>query len=166
MGLLYSQGLQDDRGDGEGVFSAALGRGIRAVLYMDVTALVAKTKGGMKPLIMTEKYTYMRFCRKFWMRLNHKKSKVIHYRTAFWAVGGRGLQLRIQGMRLGGVGLSSPVPRPLTLASGGGNHALCPDYLCAFSDLPNKYHIPRFHSIIIQFEFVSTLLCMRHCEIL
>ena len=112
--LLYSQGLQDDREDGEGVFSAALVRCIRAMLYMDDTTLVAKTKGGLKSL--TEKY--MRFCRKFRMRLNHKKSKVMHYRTVFGAVGG----LRMQGMRLGGFGLSSRVLRPLTLVSGGGNH--------------------------------------------
>ena len=45
--LLYSQGLQDDRESGEGVFSAALGRWVRAMLYMDDTTLVAKTKGGV-----------------------------------------------------------------------------------------------------------------------
>ena len=81
--LLYSQGLQDDPESGEGVFSAALGRWVRAMLYIDDTTLVAKAKGGLKSL--TEKY--MRFCRKFWMRLNHKKSKVMHYRTVFGAVG-------------------------------------------------------------------------------
>ena len=50
---------------------------------MDDTTLVAKAKGGLKSL--TEKY--MRFCRKFRMRLDHKKSKVMHYRTVFGAVG-------------------------------------------------------------------------------
>ena len=83
MDLLYSQGLQDARESGEGVFSAALGRWVRAMLYMDDTTLVAKTKGGLKSL--TEKC--MRFCWKFRMRLNHKKSKVMHYRTVFGAVG-------------------------------------------------------------------------------
>ena len=66
--LLYSRGLQDDREDGEGAFSAALGRWIRAMLYMDDTTLVSKTKWGLKSL--TEKY--MRLCRKFRMRLNTK----------------------------------------------------------------------------------------------
>ena len=104
MDLLYSQGLQDGREDGEGVFSAALGRWIRAMLHIGDMALVAKTKTGLKSLIMTEKYMryrhHDRFCRKFHMRLNHKKSKVVNYRTVFGAVGDRSLGMH--GLRLGG----------------------------------------------------------------
>ena len=98
--LLYSQGLQDDRESGGGVFSAALGRWVRAILYMDDTTLVAKTKGGLKSL--TEKY--MRFCWKFRMRLNHKKSKVMHSRTVFGAVG----EPEDAGYEAGGVRFEQP----------------------------------------------------------
>ena len=73
---LYSQGLQGERADGEGVFSEALGRRVDASLYMDDTTLVAKTMGGLESL--TRKY--MQFCKRFRMRLNHKKSKVMHFR--------------------------------------------------------------------------------------
>ena len=70
------------------------------MLYMDDTTLVAKTKGGLKSL--TEKY--MRFCRKFRMRLNHKKSKVMHYRTVFGAVG----EPEDAGYEAGGVRFEQP----------------------------------------------------------
>ena len=83
---LYSQGLQGERADGEGVFSEALGRRVDASLYMDGTTLVAKTMGGLESL--TRKY--MRFCRRFRMRLNHKKSKVMHFRRHPQSGGGGG----------------------------------------------------------------------------
>ena len=76
---LYAQGLQGKSLEGEGVRSAALGRFIMAMLYMDDTALVARSKVGLQSL--TEKY--MHFCKMFRMLLNHKKSKVMHYRRAF-----------------------------------------------------------------------------------
>ena len=58
---------------------AASGRIIMAVLYMDDTILVAQSKVGLQ--LLTEKY--MHFCKMFGMRLNHKKSKVMHYRRVF-----------------------------------------------------------------------------------
>ena len=48
-------------------------------MYMDDTTLVARSKVRLQPL--TEKY--MHFCKMFRMRLNHKKSKVVHYRRVF-----------------------------------------------------------------------------------
>ena len=59
--------------------SAALGRFVMAMLYMDDTTLVERSKVGLQSL--TEKY--MHFCKMFRMRLNHKKSKVMHYRRVF-----------------------------------------------------------------------------------
>ena len=59
--------------------SASLGRIIMAMLQMDGTALAARSKVGLQSL--TEKY--MHFCKMFRMRLNHKKSKVMHYRRVF-----------------------------------------------------------------------------------
>ena len=53
-----------------------LGRFIMAMLYMDDTTLVAQSNVGLQSL--TEKY--MHFCKMFWMRLKHKKSKVMHCR--------------------------------------------------------------------------------------
>ena len=43
-------------GEGGGVMSAALGRFITAMLYMDDTTLVARSKVGLRSL--TEKYIY------------------------------------------------------------------------------------------------------------
>ena len=57
------------------MFNEALGRRVDASLYMDDTTLVAKTMMGLESL--TRKY--MRFCRGFRMRLNHKKSKGMHF---------------------------------------------------------------------------------------
>ena len=89
---LYSQGLQGERVEGEGVFSEALGRRVDASLYMDDTTLVAKTMNGLESL--TRKY--VRFCRRFRMRLNHKKSKVMHFRRH--PQYGGGVDLKVDGV--------------------------------------------------------------------
>ena len=59
------------------MFSEALGRRVDASLYMDDTTLVAKMMMGLESLTASRKY--MRFCKRFMMRLNHKKSKVMHF---------------------------------------------------------------------------------------
>ena len=59
--------------------SAALGRFIMAMLYMDDTTLVARYTVRLQSL--TEKYKH--FCKMFRMRLNHNKSKDIHSRWVF-----------------------------------------------------------------------------------
>ena len=58
---LYAQGLQGRSLEGEGVRSAALGRFIMAMLYMDDTTLVARSKVGLQSL--TAKYI------RFWVGL-------------------------------------------------------------------------------------------------
>ena len=51
---------------------------VRAFLFMDDTTLVARTKAGLKTLTRR----YLNFCKKFRMRLNHGKSKVMHFRRS------------------------------------------------------------------------------------
>ena len=101
---LYSQGLQGEREDGEGVMSMALGQGVQAMLYMDDTTLVAKTKGGLRSLTVK----YMKFCKKIRMRPNHKKSKVMHYMTLYRSVFGAVGEPDDAGFEAGGVRFEQP----------------------------------------------------------
>ena len=73
---LFSQGIQGVDSDEAGVYNPSLGRSVQAFLFMDATRLLARTKVGLKTLTKG----YMNFCRKFRMRLNHGKSKVMHFR--------------------------------------------------------------------------------------
>ena len=73
---LYSQGLQDVDCDEAGAVNPSLGRMARAFLFTDDTTLVARTKAGLKTLARR----YLNFCKQFRMRLNHGKSKVMHFR--------------------------------------------------------------------------------------
>ena len=63
---LFFHGLQQEGEDGEGVYSSAQGKMVRAFLFMDDTTLVASTLQGLQ--VTTGKY--MNFCKKFRMRLN------------------------------------------------------------------------------------------------
>ena len=90
--------------------SAALGRFIMAMLYMDDTTVVhmAQSKAGLQSL--TEKY--MHYCKMFRMRLNHKKSKVMHYRRVFKDAYGEDA-----GYETGGVRFEQPEAPEKTLAN-------------------------------------------------
>ena len=76
---VLSQGLQDDIVDSDEprVYNPYLGRSVRAFLFMDDTTLLARTKAGLQTLTQG----YMNLCRKFRMRLNHGKSRVMHFRS-------------------------------------------------------------------------------------
>ena len=73
----FGQGLQMvPQDDSEcGVLNTALKRRVRCLLFMDDTTLLAKSKKGLETLIGA----YQNFCSKFRMRLNVKKSQLMHF---------------------------------------------------------------------------------------
>ena len=77
---MFEQGLQDIQTSrlagiqDPGIHTAGVGR-VRSMLYMDDTALVASTLAGLE--ILLEKY--QRFCTKFRIALNPKKSAVMRF---------------------------------------------------------------------------------------
>ena len=72
---VHAQGMQGANDDGEGVFSPPLGRRVKAMLFMDDTTLVAKTRKGLKGMVAR----YLHFCRMFRIRLHSGKSKMMHF---------------------------------------------------------------------------------------
>jgi len=72
---VHMQGMQGAKGCEEGVFSPPLGRRVKAMLFMDDTTLVAKTRKGLKGMVAR----YLHFCRMFRIRLNPGKSKMMHF---------------------------------------------------------------------------------------
>ena len=76
MDEFFSQGLQGMEGrQGCGVKILALPKRITSFLYMDDTTLIAKTKAGLERLTGA----YLRFCRNFRMKVNARKSMVMHF---------------------------------------------------------------------------------------
>ena len=83
----YSQGLQREplRALPEkdqaamGVWNGAMGRDVRAFLFMDDTTLLAKTASGLKAMSAR----YVAYCKKLRMRLNASKSKIMHFSALF-----------------------------------------------------------------------------------
>ena len=71
----YSQGLQNEEGEGTGVHSVPLAKTVKAMLFMDDVTLLAKTKAGLTRMVAR----YLEFCRVFRIRLNPGKSKLMHF---------------------------------------------------------------------------------------
>ena len=70
---LYSQGIQNEKGEGTGVFCRPLARQVKAMLFMDDVTLLAKTKEGLTRIVAR----YLEFCRTFRIRLNPGKSTMM-----------------------------------------------------------------------------------------
>ena len=76
----YSKGIQAEQEDSvetveHGAWNKALGRNIKAFLFMDDTALVARSQCHAGLAIEAMARRYVAFCRKFQMRVNASKSK-------------------------------------------------------------------------------------------
>ena len=72
---LYSQGIQNEKGEVTGVFCRPLARQVKAILFMDGVTLLAKTKEGLTRMVAR----YLDFCRVFRIRLNPGKSTMMHF---------------------------------------------------------------------------------------
>ena len=86
------QGLQRLEGEACGINCPAIGRRFMSLMFMDDTTLMSSTLAGLKKEIQV----YLGFCKKMRMRLNVKKSKLMHFTRKMTDQGGE-LGLEVEG---------------------------------------------------------------------